>query len=509
MKHTFLILAVIFSLSATAQPFEWADHIAGGSSYTVVTDLDVNKVGRTAVCGYMQYIYSPTIGFTTATTTSSFTTGDDLLHGFVASIHDGGELNWMITYRGDEGSRSSPSAVKWDHAHKCLYVVGKYRGAVDFNYVPFGTNAPDLVSNGIDGFVAKYSFGGSLLWVISIGDDGNEDAVRDITYDAAGYVYVTGVMQGTVDFDPSFLIANKTAVCTDPNLGDLFVAKYASNSDYQWCSLISPDQTEDGVWPHSIDYGSESDGVYVALESTGTYDVNPLPPVVLEASPSSIVNLKVAGGTLLGHVPNHGVYTDVFWDNTTSDLYAIGHDDESIRTYRMHHDLAPVWERGLPRDGGWEYDLSCNNHEQFWMVGRADGIDLDPGLGYEYASSGGFMATYLKSNGDFSCYAQIGANVNDAVSAVRAEWGSREVSVGGYFNEITDFDIGAGTYSITPLAQDAYVAHYTDCNAVVAIGVQKEPAVMFDILGRPVNDQGRGWVYRMMPDGEYRATWME
>ncbi len=512
MKYIIALLLACWSFHCSSQSFVWADEFDGYAYYTTITDVDMDKIDRVANCGYVQYHDSPTLDVTTPYASHTFTTADGTLHGFLSMLNTDGSLAWMVNFMGDDNSNSIASAVKVDHSHKCLYVVGAYSGGVDFN----GDNVPDLTSTTKDGFLAQYKLNGVLNWVISIGGNGNHDYARDVTVDPTGNVYVIGIFTDIVDFDPSFLPQNRTAVSTHSYYGDVYVARYGWNSSYHWVSVISPDNAANGLWAYSIDWGLTADAIYLVLQApAGSYDVNPMAPILWESSPSSIISLKAAGGTYLTHTSTHDAFTDVVWDRATGDVFAIGHESWTVKTYRKTYDLLPVWDRTLPNASSLETDLACDRNEQLWVAGRANGIDLDPGTGSSFVSTGGFFASYLKSNGDLMCYGVIGSHVDDAAYAVKAANLNIDVSVGGIFNQLTDFDPSPSNFMYSPTEQDAYVAHYTDCHEIEfggGSGMMQEPTdhpQSFDVLGRPIMGSHKGWVYQVLPDGTHKAIWVK
>lgn len=104
------------------------------------------------------------------------------------------QLQWAKQMGGtsvDEGL-----AIATDAAGN-TYTTGYFQGTnVNFS--------PTLISSagGRDAFIEKRDANGTLLWLRSVGSIGQEEG-RGIALDNAGNVYVTGVFQGTVDFDPS------------------------------------------------------------------------------------------------------------------------------------------------------------------------------------------------------------------------------------------------------------------------------------------------------------------
>ena len=145
-----------------------------------------------------------------------------------------------------------------------------YVTGVYYGLVNFGSNT--LISaGGADIFVAKYSKDGDLLWAKS-GGGPQSDQVHDIAVDGSGNVYITGGYFGTATFGTAPPI-------TSAGSYDIFVAKYNTNGEIQW--LNSAGGAEDDMG-RGIAVGGSQDDVYV----TGSYRHN----ATFGGSPTSTVN---------------------------------------------------------------------------------------------------------------------------------------------------------------------------------------------------------------------------
>src|SRR4051812_48045235 len=90
----------------------------------------------------------------------------------------------------------------------------------------------------------------NLAFAVSGGNSLGQRIV-DIGVDAAGNSYVAGTFEGTVDFDPSSQVANRTAQAGNSDAlfgnqyarGDVFVAKYTGAGALAWVDVISTEHT--------------------------------------------------------------------------------------------------------------------------------------------------------------------------------------------------------------------------------------------------------------------------
>ena len=78
-----------------------------------------------------------------------------------------------------------------------------------------------------DGFVAKYDFGGNVIWAFNIGG-ANDDEITGITIDLNGNIYITGYYEGPISLNghTSGVSGNVSAAFGGK---DIFIAAYDSN----------------------------------------------------------------------------------------------------------------------------------------------------------------------------------------------------------------------------------------------------------------------------------------
>lgn len=118
-----------------------------------------------------------------------------------------------------------------------LYVLGKFRGTVDFDPGPgtFKLTSSESYDR-FDIFLSKLNREGNLIWAIQIGGDDKEEAL-DFVMDAAKNLYLTGTFNGSVDFDPG----PETAVLTfqkGVSWSGAFLMKLDSFGHLNWTKKI-------------------------------------------------------------------------------------------------------------------------------------------------------------------------------------------------------------------------------------------------------------------------------
>ena len=110
--------------------------------------------------------------------------------GFVAKFDSLGNHLWSKVF-GDAGAQS-PDAVATDAAGN-LITCGYFNGTIDLG------GGPLTSAGGVDLYVAKFSPTGTLLWSKQFGDSANQ-GTRGLAVDASGNVLITGSFVSAVNF---------------------------------------------------------------------------------------------------------------------------------------------------------------------------------------------------------------------------------------------------------------------------------------------------------------------
>jgi hypothetical protein len=257
----------------------------------------------------------------------------------------------------------------------------------------------------LDGFVAKYTAGGALVWAKTFGNTG-DDRAYGVAVDSTGSVLVTGYFQKTVNFGGVTLTAN------DPyNVGqpDIFVLKYSSAGALLWAKQF-------GASSYDVGKGVAVDGsgnVLLTAIFTGTVDFGS-------------VRLSSSGGS--------------------ADLAVVKLSGSTGAT---------TWAKGW---GGSGYDtpstLALDGSGNVVVTGGAGGaINLGGGL---TGNGGAYIAKYSGVDGSYQWGKVLAVSAGNGI-AVEASTGN--VFVTGSFSGSADFGGGLMT---TPMGGNGgiYVAAY-------------------------------------------------
>lgn len=125
------------------------------------------------------------------------------------------------------------------------YITGNFQGTgVDFNKT--GKGSPDLkISNGMsDVFVTKIDSNGNYISTLTFGGTG-DDYGLDVTTDAAGNLFVTGIFQGTnVDFNTTG--TGGSDLKSSNGSFDIFLTKINSNGTYGYTYVLGGSSVDVG-----------------------------------------------------------------------------------------------------------------------------------------------------------------------------------------------------------------------------------------------------------------------
>ena len=208
-------------LDATGN-FVWAKSI-GGISNEFAGSMNVDISGNIYTTGQ----YSATVDFDPGVSVFNLTSAgmEDI---FISKLDANGNFIWAKTIGGN--STDISYGIKIDALGK-IYTTGYYSGTVDFDPNTGTTNLTSV--GGDDIFVLKLDNNSNLIWAKSMGGSSLEYG-KTLVLDNSSNIYISGLYNGTADFDPSSGIYNLT-----PNgIFDVFISKIDSSGNFVWAKSI-------------------------------------------------------------------------------------------------------------------------------------------------------------------------------------------------------------------------------------------------------------------------------
>lgn len=298
------------------------------------------------------------------------------------------------------------------------FVTGTHTGTVDFD--PSASVQTRTSAGMQDVFIAKYDSAGNLLWVTDFGGSLND--VPNAIVASSGYVYVTGLFRGTVDFDPGFGSASRTASGDT----DIFLVKFHGTTGvFEWVVTMGGS----GI-------GNSEAGIGLAIHTN-----------------AAIYLTGVFEGTNVNFNPN----------GTPSYLSAIGDMNIFIAKYSPASGILQ-WAKSigsttLDDPGGKGIIADANN---VYVCGSfAGSCDFNPGIvGGTISSTGGqdgFIASYT-AGGTYRWARRIGGPLNDDVTDIAMDESENLAVTGAVFGNVT---YTGGSFTTSAGSQDILLASLT------------------------------------------------
>ncbi len=276
--------------------YKWAKLLGEGAADMQerigIKGLAIDNFGNVILAGHFkgQADFDPSPG------TNNLTSLNSSYDIYIAKYNSSGQFLWANKAGGTQSDMAN--YVEVNSAGE-IYVAGIYNGTADLN--------PSItVSNVTTGtfaamFIAKYSSTGSYIWGKSIGGAGNGESMHEMVLNSAGDVYITGLFNNIIDFNPSTTTNNLNGSLSgsDPInlLSNIFVAKYGSaDGSYKFAmNLQSSTPVSSRVQLVTVSYGFIVGGSF-----KGTVRFDPANPTRnLSSTTKSVFFAKYNGGVFI------------------------------------------------------------------------------------------------------------------------------------------------------------------------------------------------------------------
>lgn len=366
-----------------------------------------------------------------------------------------------------------------------FFVAGTFTGSADFA----GTGITALTSlGGTDGFLARYSAAGALVWALRFGSTQNEQ-VSALVRDGAGNLYVGGAFEGAALFGPT----GTGTVQNSAGGADAFVAKFTASGVFQWARRFGGTEA-DGVTGLAVD---GSGGVIAGGAFNGFANSSPAGGTNVQSNGGSdgfVLSLG-SDGAIRWTLPIGGTQGDGVFGVAVSStgkivvagtfrgsadfarlggivtaLTSLGGADLFLAVYSS----AGAFERvrgvgGLNEETLATSGLQLDGQDGAVLSGEFTGaVDFDPGLGLVVRTSLGtgpnlFLVRY-DANGAILSVTTLGGLGSITASRAILDANSNVFLTGAFTGPI-DFDPGPGLLVRSSLGQqgvtDAFVARFT------------------------------------------------
>lgn len=495
MKTIFsiLVIALTFSCFAQTPSFEWATSIGSNTSdfdYDLLTD----NSGNVYVFGT---VYSTT-DFDPGPGVNSYTpSGNQGV--FVSKYSKNGNYLWTKTWDW-QVNPTFPPHIAIDNFQN-IVISGLFIAGIDadpsvnvFNLpsIPFSTGSSSLRSQIC---IIKLNSFGDLIWASSIANSVEAIRLNDVKFDSSGDIYISGAVQGTVDFNPDPNIEN---FVPDDGMGFTgYIAKYSTSGSLDWLTFFQDGATE--IEEFSIDSNdnittlcrhSYSSNAYFQSTSSQNFFI----PTVSNEINSSVMRIN-SNGQYLSHftfdsnVQTNGINTDGNGDviviiaspSSSSDIdplasiYNVPENYMGIAKYNQNGTLD--WENSIipPISSGMPHiinDITFNSQNDIIISGNLYGeYDFDPTSGINIISSYNYPNQSVESGyicilNNSGVYQFATGVTSSGVARSRNIIASMngEIYNSGTFSLNDDFDYTTGVSSLTSQGgEDIYLSKYILC----------------------------------------------
>lgn len=291
---------------SNAGAYVWSKLIAN-SGFGGVQDVAVDSSDNVLVAG----VFANPINFGGSTLTSAGS--NDI---FLVKLDSSGNHTWSKRF--GNANQDHVTSLATDSSGNVI-ITGTFSGTLSFG----GTSLTSAGGNDI--FVAKFDSSGNHVWSKSFGSSTGYEGGNGVAVDSSGNVFVTGEVEGAVDFGGGLLSTSGST--------DIFLLKLSSAGAHAW-SYVFGDSSDDGGSDVAVD---NADNVVFTGAFSNTVDLGGGPETSLGNSDGFVTKYDNAGTFL--------------WTNTFT---SAGYGSQLANGYRLATDPdRNVFVTGFMTSGLW------------------------------------------------------------------------------------------------------------------------------------------------------------
>lgn len=433
MKKILYIFSVLFSIFSFSQDLDWAKVISSNGQFISLPISHLDSNGNIISTGY----FEGNIDFDAGGGTffiNSFYDG-----AYIIKYDPIGNFIWAKSFEGSDDVRAKSLVI--DDLNN-IYSVGNFYGNTDFNPdedEEFEIDAHSFGSNDI--YISKLNSEGGFVWAKSVGGDS-----WDIPYSIAlspdqNFIYITGYFRSTVDFDPGEGLYNLSSL----GAGDMYLLKLDTDGNFVWVNQIGGGSGDSGHGVDTDQNGNvyvtgDFRGTASLPDQNLTITSNGSDDVYLAkyAENSDLIWIKTFGGENVDtgrsvHIDGNGdIYVTGVYEGTvdfdpSENNYFLTSltDNTSIFVSKYDSNGNFIWAKSLnnPIATYNEYGLNTDSQNYVYLSGYFEGeVDFDPGSETHILQSNGNRAGYvlkLSPTGDFVWVLHLDGD-NESSSNVRS-----------------------------------------------------------------------------------------
>jgi hypothetical protein len=211
----------------------WSTYIGGEGNelaYGLETDLKDNPV----VCGRTTSVNFPT-------TPGAFQEKyGGKWDGFICTFDGSGQQVWTTFF----GGESEDEAIDMGVDNNGFIAITGFTDSRKFFITPNCFQKTKW--EGRDAYLAKFTPEGKILWSTLFGGKG-EDAGLNLAVDKANNILITGSTSSADEFPITDFAFQPIYGGGNPDVGDMYIAKFNPTGIRQWCTYFGGDEDEQGI----------------------------------------------------------------------------------------------------------------------------------------------------------------------------------------------------------------------------------------------------------------------
>lgn len=389
-------------------------------------------------------------------------------------------IEWIHAFGGESSDASYATTVDLSGN---VYTAGRFGDGVDFD--PGSKTTTLATKDNFDIFIHKLNKDGEFVWIKSL-SGAEQGAPRSITTDQEGNIYVTGVFDHMVDFDPGqgvYEVQSKGS-------GDVFVLKLSTDGDFIWVKTFGGKGHDRSS---SISLGIDG-GIYLTGQFQDTVNFDPSTSTHSIASKgdnvkSNIFMLKLNTNGDFKWVRTVGASTDIVTNAScldannnlclTGDFTGIADFNTGLEVFELNAGTGPdifilklsskgefVWARSFETTGPLYItanSIVCDVDANICLTGIFSGqIDFDPNtelIEFEITSKSSkgdaFVAKISTTGAPLWVKTMSGESLVHGLTI--AVDNSSNIYTAGIFVGATDFDPSDMVHQLSPGMHDGYL----------------------------------------------------
>ncbi len=383
-------------------------------------------------------------------------------------------FEWVKQMQGDQQQFQGDQQMYIEHSiidnQGNILCAGRYSGIKDFDP---GPGVQSFSAYGTNGFIAKYSPDGNLIWAKDFVSD-IWCSITQIIIHQDSNIFMVGHFSLSTDLDPGI---DSTIFTTDQFEHKSFICKLDSNGQFSWVKVLAQGAS-------SIKFDA-LDNIFVSGSFGGTIDFDPGPSTTYLSTPWNKYNSHVCkfdsdgqfiwakqfesdGNNYARHlaIDENGkiiitgelkAITD-FDPSINNDFNLISYGGDRIYICKLDSNGDFIWAKSIL---GKASDMAIDVENEIYITGsfRNNSIDLDPGQGEYIVNLQGDRNTFilkLDTAGNFNWANAYQSTQDVVISAITLD-ALGDIYTTGFFEGSADFDLSANDYTLSSTLFSAFI----------------------------------------------------